>query len=69
MIRNINASIVGLVMRRTSFRFSKDYRWGTTRYHRAVYRCVNTIAANAVAGGYDARGAVFWGYPRQNRYR
>jgi hypothetical protein len=65
---NCTAAICGLVMRRMSFRFSKDYRWGTTRFHRFVYICVNTIAANLVADGYDWRGAVFWGYPRQNKY-
>jgi hypothetical protein len=34
----------------TGFRFSKDYRWGTTKFHSIVYATVNTIAANRVAG-------------------
>lgn len=33
----------------TGFRFSKDYRWNTTRLHGFVYACVNTIAANRLA--------------------
>ena len=66
--RNCAAAVVGLAMRPTRFRFSKNYRWGTSRRHRAVYALVNTVAANYVADGDDPRAAVFWGYPRQSRY-
>jgi hypothetical protein len=66
--RNIAAAAIGLAMRRGRFRFSKDYRHGETRFHRTVYACVNTIAANAVADGDDFRSAIFWGFPRQARY-
>ena len=44
---------VGLFMRwtHTDFRFSKDYRWGITAYHRAVYATICTFGANIVADG------------------
>ena len=37
-------------MKATGFRFSKDYRWGVSSFHRTVYRCVNTAQANWWAG-------------------
>lgn len=37
-------------MKLTGFRFSKDYRWGVSRFHRAVYSLVNVVAANHAAG-------------------
>ena len=40
---------VGLVCRLTGFRFSKEYRWGVTRWHRMVYACVWTVKANWIA--------------------
>ena len=67
-IRNIVAAILGYAMRPLEFRFSKDYRHGTTRWHRFVYACVNTVAANYVAWGDDPRCAIFWGFDRQRRY-
>lgn len=34
------------LMKLTGFRFSKDYRWGTTAYHRVVYWAIDTIGCN-----------------------
>ncbi len=65
---NIAAAFLGLAMRATSFRFSEDYRHGTTRFHRAVYALVNTVAANYVADGDDYRSAICWGYPSQSKF-
>ena len=48
--REINAAIIAPVLKLTGFRFSKDYRWGTTRFHRAVYALVSTVSANHRAG-------------------
>ena len=67
-IRNCTAAIAGLAMRRTAFRFDKNYRWGTTRRHRIVYATVNTIAANYVAEGDHPLVAVFWGYSPQRHF-
>jgi hypothetical protein len=44
--------LIAPVLRLTGFRFSKDYRWGTTRFHRTVYACVSTIGANSLADGF-----------------
>lgn len=49
-MRDFNASLIAPLLKLTGFRFSKDYRWGTTLWHRIVYRCVNTIQANIRAG-------------------
>lgn len=49
-IRLITAAALVPVLKVTGFRFSKHYRWGTTRYNRVVYACVNTIRANLWAG-------------------
>ena len=49
-IRTLTAYAISPAMRLTGFRFSKDYRWGTTRRHRAIYRMVDTVAANYAAG-------------------
>lgn len=43
--------IVGRSIAFTSFRFSKDYRWGTTTYHKFVYSCICTFGSNIVADG------------------
>ncbi len=45
-MRDLMAVLLTPVLMATGFRFSKDYRWGITLFHRIVYRCVNTIAAN-----------------------
>jgi len=49
-MRDVLATIIAPVLRLTGFRFSKDYRWGTTRYHRMVYAVINTVGANLKAG-------------------
>lgn len=51
-MRQLNGKLIGLVLKATGcpFRFSKEYRWGVTRWHRMVYACVNTIEANWTAG-------------------
>lgn len=48
-MRDLTATLIGPVMKLTGFRFSKDYRWGTTARHRAIYALVNTIKANREA--------------------
>jgi hypothetical protein len=52
-MRNQTAKLLAPIMRATGFRFSKDYRWGTTLRHRMIYRCVNTVRANILAGHGD----------------
>lgn len=49
--RSLTAALIAPVMRRTGFRFSKDYRWGVTRFHRIVYSLVSTVEANYRAEG------------------
>ena len=49
-IRLITAALAVPAMKITGFRFSKDYRHGTSAFHRAVYACVNTVQANWWAG-------------------
>jgi hypothetical protein len=43
------AYIAAPILAATGFRFSKDYRWGTTVAKRAVYRMLDTVAANHIA--------------------
>lgn len=50
MMRDVLASVIAPMMRVTGFRFSKLYRHGATRYHRAVYAMINTVKANIEAG-------------------
>lgn len=50
MFRTTMAYLIAPALMVTGFRFSKDYRWGTTKFHRAVYAYVNTVAANHIAG-------------------
>lgn len=50
-MRDLNGKLIAPVLRLTGFRFSKDYRWGTTVGHRVVYALVNTIRANLIADG------------------
>ena len=40
---------IGYVLKITGFRFSKDYRWGITAYHRLVYRLIDTVGSNISA--------------------
>ena len=49
-MRQIAAHLIAPVLKITGFRFSKDYRWGTTLRHRVVYALVNTVMANHIAG-------------------
>jgi hypothetical protein len=49
-MRDLTAVLISPVLKLTGFRFSKDYRWGTTRFHRAVYAVVSTVRANHLAG-------------------
>lgn len=52
-MRDFTAILISPILKITGFRFSKHYRWGTTKFHSIVYRCVNTIRANIRADGYD----------------
>jgi len=45
-MRDFNARLIAPILRLTGFRFSKEYRWGVSRFHRAVFAMVNTIRAN-----------------------
>ena len=49
-MRDLTAVLISPVLKLTGFRFNKDYRWGTTKFHRAVYATVNTVRANHLAG-------------------
>lgn len=49
-LRTAAAYLIAPALMITGFRFSKDYRWGVSRFHRAVYAMVNTVQANLVAG-------------------
>lgn len=53
MLRWALTYLVGLAMRvsHTKFRFSKDYRWGVSRFHRCVYSLICTFGCNMVADG------------------
>jgi hypothetical protein len=48
-MRNLLALAISPVLALTGYRFSKDYRWGTTHYHRIVYAIINTPRANIAA--------------------
>jgi hypothetical protein len=49
-IRQINGFLVSPILMITGFRFSKDYRWGVSCYHRIIYAMVDTVGANIKAG-------------------
>lgn len=49
-MRTIIAYLLVPVLKLTGFRFSKDYRCGTTLYHRMVYALVDVVTANIKAG-------------------
>ena len=49
-LRMMNAAMVSPILRLTGYRFSKNFRRGVTRWHRAVYACVDTVQANIWAG-------------------
>lgn len=48
-MRQTAAYLLAPMLAITGFRFSKDYRWGVSAFHRAVYACVNTVSANLLA--------------------
>ena len=49
-IRNMNASLIAPLLKVTGYRFSKDYRNGTSLHHKLVYKLINTVMANLKAG-------------------
>lgn len=49
-MRTITAYMLVPAMKLTGFRFSKDYRWGISRWNRFVYATVDTVGANWAAG-------------------
>ena len=49
MIRTAAALTISPALALTGFRFSKDYRWGVSRFHRVVYAAISTVAANYYA--------------------
>ena len=50
IMRTLTAIILAPIMKLTGFRFSKDYRRGTTAWHIFVYQYVDTVGANLRAG-------------------
>ena len=48
-MRNLVAWLISPILALTGFRFSKDYRWGVTMIHRAVYAVCSTVMANYYA--------------------
>lgn len=49
-LRTINGLILTPILKITGYRFSRDYRYGTTKLHRLVYALVDTVGANLRAG-------------------
>lgn len=49
-MRTLTAALIAPVLKLTGLRFGKDYRYGTTHFHRTVYRCVDVVQANHWAG-------------------
>lgn len=49
-MRDMMATLIAPALKLTGFRFSKDYRWGTTVAHRLVSKVLNTTRANQIAG-------------------
>ena len=50
-LRERTPFLVAPILRITGFRFSKHYRWGSTRFHRIVYAICPTTMCNLVADG------------------
>ncbi len=48
-MRTALAHLLTPIMKATGFRFSKDYRHGTTTYHATVYALCDTVSANHFA--------------------
>jgi|GEM_PF-2796915 len=49
-VREINVYLLLPLLKVTGFRFSKNYRWGTTRFHTFIYSWVDVVLANTKAG-------------------
>jgi hypothetical protein len=49
-MRDLLGTLMVPVLKLTGFRFSKDYRWETTKFHAFIYRHINVVAANIKAG-------------------
>jgi len=49
MLRTIAATGISLIIALVGFRFSKHYRWESTRYHSVIYALVDTVHANHLA--------------------
>mgnify|MGYP001572385276 CR=1 len=49
-MRIVMAYLIVPIMYMTGFRFSKAYRHGISWRHRLVYRLVDTVRANRLAG-------------------
>jgi hypothetical protein len=45
----IMAPLIARVIAKTGFRFSKEYRWESTVWHRLVYALVSTPTVNILA--------------------
>jgi hypothetical protein len=45
-MRFIVARLIAPVMAHTGFRFTKDYRWGMTIWHKMVFAVCSTVEAN-----------------------
>ena len=54
-LRHLAGMAVAPYLRRTGYRFSKDYRHGITLFHRITYTLVDCVAANYRADGYRFR--------------
>ena len=54
-MRTITATLIAPVLHLTGFRFSKDYRHETTRFHAAVYAVISTPIANIKADAWGAK--------------
>lgn len=48
-MRTMTAYLIAPALVATGFRFSKNFRWGTTLSHRVVYALVWTTFANQLA--------------------
>ncbi len=48
-MRNFTKYILAPILVLTGYRFSKDFRYGTTAFHRMVYALINTVGSNCQA--------------------
>ena len=51
-MRALNGKLIGTMLKLSgsSFRFSKRYRWESTLAHAIIYRLIDTVGANRIAG-------------------